>query len=186
MRFLVFDLGGGTFDVSILELFENILEVRAVAGDNFLGGEDFTRVLMELFCKKQEIPINELNRKELESLKKQAELCKHGFSDAAVSTFSYHYAGEQKEMEISLGAYEDACEDLLEIVDRVLTDEPRKTAGNVSCLIPAENGGMVDRDLLHPVHVPGIVDVVHRVKILRPDLKFFCVNWNEHEFFPFS
>ena len=36
-KFLVFDLGGGTFDVSILELFENILEVRAVAGDNFLG-----------------------------------------------------------------------------------------------------------------------------------------------------
>ena len=38
-RFLVFDLGGGTFDVSILELFENILEVRAVAGDNLLSSE---------------------------------------------------------------------------------------------------------------------------------------------------
>ena len=36
-RFLVFDLGGGTFDVSILELYHNILEVRAVAGDNYLG-----------------------------------------------------------------------------------------------------------------------------------------------------
>ena len=36
-KFLVFDLGGGTFDVSILELFQNILEVRAVAGDNYLG-----------------------------------------------------------------------------------------------------------------------------------------------------
>lgn len=34
-RFLVFDLGGGTFDVSILELFDDILEVRAVAGDNY-------------------------------------------------------------------------------------------------------------------------------------------------------
>ena len=44
-KFLVFDLGGGTFDVSILELFQNILEVRAVAGDNYLGGEDFTEVL---------------------------------------------------------------------------------------------------------------------------------------------
>lgn len=38
-RFLVFDLGGGTFDVSILELYDSILEVRAVAGDNFLGAE---------------------------------------------------------------------------------------------------------------------------------------------------
>ena len=40
-RFLVFDLGGGTFDVSILEMFEGIVEVHASAGDNFLGGEDF-------------------------------------------------------------------------------------------------------------------------------------------------
>jgi molecular chaperone HscC len=41
-RFLVFDLGGGTFDVSILEQFEGVMEVRATAGDAFLGGEDFT------------------------------------------------------------------------------------------------------------------------------------------------
>lgn len=52
-KFLVFDLGGGTFDVSILELFENILEVRAVAGDNYLGGEDFTDVLEKLFLQKK-------------------------------------------------------------------------------------------------------------------------------------
>ncbi len=114
MRFLVFDLGGGTFDVSILELFENILEVRAVAGDNFLGGEDFTKVLMELFCKKQNIPMYELGRKELESLKKQAEQCKFGFSGSAVSRFTYTYEGEQREMEITLAAYEEACEELLE------------------------------------------------------------------------
>ena len=40
-RYLVFDLGGGTFDVSILELYQPIMEVHAIAGDNFLGGEDF-------------------------------------------------------------------------------------------------------------------------------------------------
>ena len=51
-RFLVFDLGGGTFDVSILELYDTILEVRAVAGDNFLGGEDFTAVLEDMFFEK--------------------------------------------------------------------------------------------------------------------------------------
>ena len=47
--FLVFDLGGGTFDVSILELFDGVMEVRASAGDNFLGGEDFDNVLLEHF-----------------------------------------------------------------------------------------------------------------------------------------
>lgn len=44
--FLVFDLGGGTFDVSVLELFEGVMEVRASAGDNFLGGEDFDDLLV--------------------------------------------------------------------------------------------------------------------------------------------
>lgn len=41
----VLDLGGGTFDVSIVELFEGVLEVRSSSGENFLGGEDFTRVI---------------------------------------------------------------------------------------------------------------------------------------------
>lgn len=40
---LIFDLGGGTFDVSVVELFEGAIEVRASSGENFLGGEDFTR-----------------------------------------------------------------------------------------------------------------------------------------------
>src|SRR5262249_14055267 len=42
---LIFDLGGGTFDVSVVELFEGTLEVRASSGESFLGGEDFTRAL---------------------------------------------------------------------------------------------------------------------------------------------
>jgi molecular chaperone HscC len=42
---LIFDLGGGTFDVSVVELFEGVLEVRASCGESFLGGEDFTRAL---------------------------------------------------------------------------------------------------------------------------------------------
>lgn len=47
--FLVFDLGGGTFDVSILEMFDGIMEVRASAGDNFLGGQDFDQALVKHF-----------------------------------------------------------------------------------------------------------------------------------------
>jgi len=43
--FVVFDLGGGTFDVSILEMFDGVMEVHASAGDNYLGGEDFLEVL---------------------------------------------------------------------------------------------------------------------------------------------
>jgi len=47
--FFVFDLGGGTFDVSLLELFDHVMEVRASAGNNFLGGEDFVHRIMDGF-----------------------------------------------------------------------------------------------------------------------------------------
>lgn len=51
-RFLVFDLGGGTFDVSILEMFDGVMEVRASAGDNYLGGEDITKMMVGAFMEK--------------------------------------------------------------------------------------------------------------------------------------
>ena len=47
-RLVVFDLGGGTFDVTVLEVFEGIVEVRASGGDSRLGGEDYTDALLEL------------------------------------------------------------------------------------------------------------------------------------------
>jgi len=49
--FLVFDLGGGTFDVSVLDYFEGVVQVRASAGDTRLGGEDFTAVLQQHFLR---------------------------------------------------------------------------------------------------------------------------------------
>jgi molecular chaperone HscC len=45
-KFLVFDLGGGTFDVSIVDQFEGVIEIKASTGDNYLGGEDFTAALI--------------------------------------------------------------------------------------------------------------------------------------------
>jgi molecular chaperone HscC len=52
--FLVFDLGGGTFDVSVLEYFDGVVEVRASAGDTRLGGEDFSRAIAQLFARQAE------------------------------------------------------------------------------------------------------------------------------------
>ena len=52
----MFDLGGGTFDVSVLELFEGVMEVRATAGDNFLGGEDFVAEIVKQFLQRAEVP----------------------------------------------------------------------------------------------------------------------------------
>lgn len=113
-RFLVFDLGGGTFDVSILELFENILEVRAVAGDNFLGGEDFTAVLEEMFCKIQGLKIQDMDKKARESLRHQAEECKRGFGKGTTSQFVFRYQDKTYEQTMAAPEYEAACADLLE------------------------------------------------------------------------
>lgn len=114
-KFLVFDLGGGTFDVSILELSGPILEVRAVAGDNFLGGEDFTNVLEDMFYDKfEQLHRDELDIKTQKYIHKQADLTKMGFEDGRTSRMACTIGDETYEMEIELTEYEKKCEDLLE------------------------------------------------------------------------
>jgi molecular chaperone HscC len=114
VKILVFDLGGGTFDVSILELFNNILEVRAVAGDNYLGGEDFTQILVELFIKENKIDIKSLDLKTLSHILDQAEKCKRGFSDSKISSMNCIINDERIEFQINIDDYEEACKHLLE------------------------------------------------------------------------
>lgn len=114
-RFLVFDLGGGTFDVSILEHFDTIMEVRAVAGDNFLGGEDFTAVLENLFFEKyKQFDRLTMNEKMLRHIHKQAEACKIGFSENHTSSMQCKIGDEIYSMELTLTRYEEACEELLD------------------------------------------------------------------------
>ena len=113
-RFLVFDLGGGTFDVSVLELYHNILEVRAVAGDNYLGGEDFTEVMARLFLQKAKLQLQNLSEKEQVRLYRQAEKAKYDISDRQQVTMSFLHGEEQIEETIQYKEYEEACEELLQ------------------------------------------------------------------------
>lgn len=114
-KFLVFDLGGGTFDVSILELFENILEVRAVAGDNFLGGEDFTKVLEDMFFEHfSDINVSELDAKTLAHIHKQADECKINFANNRTSVMKCNINDKLYEYEIDVNKYEEKCEELFD------------------------------------------------------------------------
>lgn len=114
-KFLVFDLGGGTFDVSILELYDSIIEVRAVAGDNFLGGEDFTKVIEDIFFDKNpDIDKESLSQKELKHITKQADNCKIGFSGERYSTMTCKIGENTYEMKLSIEEYEAKCDDLLD------------------------------------------------------------------------
>lgn len=114
-KFLVFDLGGGTFDVSILELFENILEVRAVAGDNYLGGEDFTAVIEDLFFDNfPKIDRDALDEKTRRHVHKQAELCKISLGNHSSHTMQCKIGDEMYEYILDDKKYEKSCEELLE------------------------------------------------------------------------
>ena len=125
-RFLVFDLGGGTFDVSILELYQNILEVRDVAGDNYLGGEDFTKVLEKMFLNKKGISANALTAKEQVRLYRQAEEAKRRINDADKVEITCLIKEETETVEITTKEYAEECEDLFskirEPVKRSLSD----------------------------------------------------------------
>ena len=110
---LVFDLGGGTLDVSILDYFPPILEVRAVAGDNYLGGEDFTQVIEDMFYKKNpDIAKDGLTYREVAMIHKAAEQCKLELSDDGSSTMRCKVGDKEVTMELSYADYDKACEEL--------------------------------------------------------------------------
>ena len=87
-KIVVFDLGGGTFDVSILEVGDNVVEVRATNGDTFLGGEDFDQrvinYLVEEFKKEQDIDLAK-DSMALQRLKDAAEAAKKELSTSMES-----------------------------------------------------------------------------------------------------
>ncbi|MBC1542848.1 molecular chaperone HscC [Listeria cossartiae] len=70
---MVIDIGGGTFDVSILEMFDGVMQVIAIGGNNYLGGEDFTSVIIEDFLSKNDLKKDNLSAEDFASLYKQAE-----------------------------------------------------------------------------------------------------------------
>ena len=113
-RYLVFDLGGGTFDVSILELYRPIMEVHAIAGDNFIGGEDFTDVLYHLFLESAGVAPETLDLKTRSEIHKAAEKCKCDFSHRNEIMMCCPIDGKIHILSLSLEEYERACAPLLE------------------------------------------------------------------------
>ncbi|HEX7867092.1 MAG TPA: molecular chaperone HscC [Variovorax sp.] len=126
-RFLVFDLGGGTFDVSILEMFEGVMEVRASAGDNFLGGEDFVAVLIDLFFERRGLKAS--LRKDahfMQQLTGAAEAVKRALSSQPKAMLSVWHDGTQHTLDLDESTLEQACATLLKRlrtpVERALRD----------------------------------------------------------------
>ncbi len=132
---LVYDLGGGTFDVSILELGDGVFEVKATSGNNRLGGDDFdarvTDYLVEEFKKEHGIDLSK-DTMAMQRIKDAAEKAKKDLSSMTTTQISLPFIAQNDEgpvhMDINLtkAKFEDLCRDLfdstLEPVRKALKD----------------------------------------------------------------
>jgi L1 cell adhesion molecule like protein len=131
MNVLIFDLGGGTFDVSLLTIEEGIFEVKATAGDTHLGGEDFDQRMMNYFVQE----FKKKHRKDLTAsdravrrLRTACERAKRTLSASATATIEIDslYEGIDFNSTITRARFEDLCADYfrstLQPVEKVLRD----------------------------------------------------------------
>lgn len=125
-QFLVFDLGGGTFDVSILELFDGIMEVRSSAGDNFLGGEDFVDAVTQHFYLTQAssfgINPSNLSREQSHAIRHAAQKLIHQLSDNDHGTVSFLLEGKQIDLKLN---EEDFAKISVPLLERIRTPVER-------------------------------------------------------------
>ena len=129
---LIFDLGGGTFDVSLLSIDDGVFEVKATAGDTHLGGEDFDNILVDFFVKefkrKNKGCDCTKSKRAMRRLRTQCERAKRTLSAAARANIEVDslYEGIDFASSITRARFEDLCmhhfRACLEPVTKVLSD----------------------------------------------------------------
>jgi len=162
---LVFDLGGGTFDVSILELGDGVFEVKATSGNNHLGGDDFDnriiQYLIDLFKKDTGIDLSH-DRMAMQRLKDAAEKAKKELSSTLTTTISLPFisadATGPKHLEVNLtrAKFEELTADLVEA-----TMGPTRQALQDAGLTPAD----IDKVILvgGSTRIPAVQEAVKRL-----------------------
>lgn len=99
--FLVFDFGGGTLDVSMVDAFDNMVEIRAVAGDNNLGGKDFNEKIAENFYYEAGLEKENLSGQDQGIVLKEAELLKRELSERDEAKRTFRLQGREYVMEMT-------------------------------------------------------------------------------------
>ena len=120
---LVYDLGGGTFDVSILELGDGVFEVKSTSGNNKLGGDDFDKRIMdylvEQFKKENNIDLSK-DKMAMQRIKDAAEKAKKDLSGVTTTQISLPFLSQGEdgplhlEMSLTRAKFEELCHDLFE------------------------------------------------------------------------
>lgn len=132
-QFMVIDLGGGTFDVSIMEYFDGVLEVHASAGDNFLGGEDFLELLVQKYLTTLNITTKSLDKSELNKVYQQLELVKREFNSADQIIIEPFLDKREQAVTLTFEDFEQMASPLLQRIQR-----PVETALRDASLSPAD------------------------------------------------
>ncbi|MGB5632275.1 MAG: molecular chaperone DnaK, partial [Waterburya sp.] len=127
---MVFDLGGGTFDVSILDIGDGVFEVRATSGDTQLGGNDFDRRIVdwlaEEFLKQEGVDLRKSDRQALQRLTEAAEKAKIELSKLSVTEINLPFITATEdgpkhiEIQLSRAKFEELCGDLVSRLRRPL------------------------------------------------------------------
>jgi len=122
-KIMVYDLGGGTFDVSIIEIGEGVIEVLATSGDNRLGGDDFderiTRYMIDEFKKQEGVDLS-LDKMSLQRLKEAAEKAKKELSSATTTNINLPFITATAEgpkhfdMNLTKAKFDELTHDLVE------------------------------------------------------------------------
>lgn len=122
-KIMVYDLGGGTFDVSIIEIGDGVIEVLATSGDNRLGGDDFddriTRYMIDDFKKKEGVDLS-LDKMALQRLKEAAEKAKKELSSSTTTNINLPFITATAEgpkhfdMNLTRAKFEELVHDLIE------------------------------------------------------------------------
>jgi len=124
--YLVFDFGGGTLDVSIVDVFENVIEIVAVSGDNQLGGKDFDEKIAEYLCKCHNLDFKKLEPKIQAVLLRLAEKSKQELSEKETVMYHYEIDGEDRGVFLNNEVLVKCCEEIFtragRIVSRALKD----------------------------------------------------------------
>ena len=130
-KIMVYDLGGGTFDVSIIEIGDGVIEVLSTSGDNRLGGDDFdekiTRYMIEEFKKAEGVDLS-TDKMALQRLKEAAEKAKKELSSAATTNINLPFITATAEgpkhfdMNLTRAKFDELTHDLVERTARPVTD----------------------------------------------------------------
>ncbi|WP_426357544.1 Hsp70 family protein [Pseudocolwellia sp. HL-MZ19] len=128
--YLVLDLGGGTFDVSVIEVFNDIFEIHASAGDNYLGGNDFTYVIENDLYSKHNLYKGLLSDKVQRNIWSLCEGLKCQLTKEPTASFNFEKDDKTESYSLSRDEYRDLCSELIERIkfpiNRAMSDADLK------------------------------------------------------------